>query len=240
MGNSTTYLLLIRHGENDWVGTDRLAGRTPDVHLNEKGRQQAVDVAQLLAKQPIAAIYSSPLERCLETAQPLAERLGQSINIEAGVIEVDYGEWRGAHLKELAKLPEWHMVQHFPSTFRFPGGETLREVQSRGIHALEALCTKHPNQVVAVFSHADVIRLCIAHYMGTPIDLFQRVVVNTASVSTLVFHNFRPMVVSVNYVAELPTIEIKVEETKTEETKAEETKAEDKQNNSEENSVQSS
>ena len=212
MGNSTTYILLIRHGENDWVGTDRLAGRTPDVHLNEKGRQQAVDLGQLLIKQPIDAIYSSPLERCLETAQPTAEGLGQRVLVEAGLLEVDYGEWRGANLKELAKLPEWQMVQHFPSTFRFPGGETLREVQSRAIEALERICTQYPNQVVAVFSHADVIRLCIAHYMGTPLDLFQRVVIHTASVSTLVFHNFRPTVLSVNYLAEMPKLEIKKEE----------------------------
>src|SRR5436190_24049812 len=137
MGNFITYLLLIRHGENDWVGTDRLAGRTPDVHLNEKGRQQAANLATLLAKQPIVAIYSSPLERCLETAQPLAALLNQIISAEPGLLEVDYGEWRGAHLKELSQLPEWQMVQHFPSVFRFPGGETLREVQSRAVETLE-------------------------------------------------------------------------------------------------------
>ena len=211
MEKFTTYILLIRHGENDWVGTDRLAGRTPDVHLNEKGRQQAADLGQLLVKQPIDAIYSSPLERCLETAQPLAQGLVQRVLVEAGMLEVDYGEWRGAHLKELAKLPAWQMVQHFPSTFRFPGGETLREVQSRAVAALERICTQHPNQVVVVFSHADVIRLCIAHYMGTPIDLFQRVVIHTASVSTLVFHNFMPAVIAVNYVAEMPKLEIKKE-----------------------------
>jgi probable phosphomutase (TIGR03848 family) len=212
MESFTTYLLLIRHGENDWVGTDRLAGRTPDVHLNEKGRQQASNLGTLLTKQPIAAIYSSPLERCLETAQPLAQALGQPVITETDLLEVDYGEWRGANLKELAKLPEWHMVQHFPSIFRFPGGETLREVQSRAIQALERICSRHPNQVVAVFSHADLIRLCVAHYMGTPLDLFQRVVVNTASVSTFVFHNLKPTVLAVNYVAEMPVLEIKQEQ----------------------------
>ncbi len=209
MEKFTTYLLLIRHGENDWVGTDRLAGRTPDVHLNEKGRQQAADLAPLLAKQPIAAIYSSPLERCIETAQPLAQALNQTIFTEPDLLEVDYGEWRGANLKELAKLSEWQMVQHFPSTFRFPGGETLREVQNRAIQALERICIQHPNQVIAVFSHADLIRLCVANYMGTPLDLFQRVVIGTASISTFVFHNMMPTVLSVNYVAEMPILEIK-------------------------------
>jgi probable phosphomutase (TIGR03848 family) len=212
MGNFTTYLLLIRHGENDWVGTDRLAGRTPDVHLNEKGQQQAANLATLLAKQPIAAIYSSPLERCLETAQPLAALLNQTIIAEPGLLEVDYGEWRGAHLKELSKLPEWQMVQHFPSVFRFPGGETLREVQSRAVETLERICVSHPNQVVAVFSHADLIRLCVAHYMGTPLDLFQRVIISTAAVSTVVFHNLMPAVLAVNYVAEMPILEIKQEQ----------------------------
>ncbi|MDQ3248054.1 MAG: histidine phosphatase family protein, partial [Chloroflexota bacterium] len=99
MEKSTTYLLLIRHGENDWVGTDRLAGRTPDVHLNEKGRQQATELVKVLADQPLASLYSSPLERCLETVQPLADALGQTVQIEPELIEIDYGEWRGANLK---------------------------------------------------------------------------------------------------------------------------------------------
>jgi len=212
MSHFTTYLLLVRHGENDWVGTDRLAGRTPEVHLNDKGRQQAADLAPLLAKQPIVTIYSSPLERCLETAQPLADALGQTVVIEPGVLEIDYGEWRGAHLKELSKLPEWAMVQHFPSTFRFPGGETLREAQYRAVSALERIHTEHPNQVVAIFSHADIIRLVVAHYMGIPLDLFQRVMIQTASTSTIVFHNSRPAVLAVNYVADMPILEIKPEQ----------------------------
>ncbi len=205
----STYLLLIRHGENDWVGTARLAGRTPGVQLNEKGQQQAQAVGQLLAQQPITTIYSSPLERCLATAQPLAERLGLEIHQEAGLLEVDYGEWQGANLKDLAKLPAWQMVQHYPSVFRFPGGETLRETQARAIATLEHLCDQHPNQVIAAFSHADLIRLVMAHYLGTPLDLFQRLVISTAAVSVIVFMNQRPMVLGVNYTAELPKFEIK-------------------------------
>ena len=90
-----TNVLLIRHGENDWVGTDRLAGRTPGVHLNEKGRNQAQALADTLATQPIAAIYSSPLERCRETAQPTADALGLPVQIYEHVLEADYGEWQG-------------------------------------------------------------------------------------------------------------------------------------------------
>lgn len=211
MSQPTTYVLLIRHGENDWVGTDRLAGRSPGVHLNDKGRQQAQELAQLLQQQPLAAIYSSPLDRCVQTAQPLADALSLPVTVEPGVLEVDYGGWQAGHLKELAKLPEWHLVQHYPSTFRFPQGETLREVQSRAISAIERIRDAHPNQVVAIFSHGDVIRTTMAHYLGTPLDLFQRVIISTASVSTLAFFGQVPSVLGVNYRPTLGKLEIKIE-----------------------------
>lgn len=216
MPNSTTFVLLIRHGENDWVGTDRLAGRTPGVHLNEKGRQQAADLAALLKEQPIAAVYSSPLERCMETAEPLARALGMSVRAEPGVMEVNYGDWQGQSLKELSKLPDWHMVQHFPSTYRFPQGETLRETQARAVSTIERLHEQHSNEVVAVFSHGDIIRTTVAHFLGTPIDLFQRVIINTASVSVLALHDRRPMVLGMNYVTPLPTFSIKVDKPESE------------------------
>ena len=209
MSESTTYVFLIRHGENDWVGTDRLAGRSPDVHLNDKGQEQAQELAQFLQQQPIAAIYSSPLDRCMETAQPLASLLNLPVTVEPGVIEVDYGEWQAGHLKELAKLPEWRMVQHYPSTFRFPRGETLREVQSRALSAIDRIRDAHPNQEVAIFSHGDVIRTTMAHYLGTPLDLFQRVIISTASVSTVVFSTGVPAVLGVNYRPVLAKLEIK-------------------------------
>ena len=209
MSNLVTYFLLIRHGENDWVGTDRLAGRTPGVHLNETGQKQAEQIAQLLAEQPIDAIYSSPLERCMQTAEPLAKAHNLSVVAEPGVLEVDYGEWRAGNLKELAKLPGWQRVQHYPSTFRFPQGETLREVQHRAVSTIERLRDAHPNQIVAIFSHGDVIRTTIAHYFGTPLDLFQRVHISTASITTLAFFDETPAVLGVNYRSELPKFEIK-------------------------------
>jgi probable phosphomutase (TIGR03848 family) len=206
---ATTYLLLIRHGENEYVTTHRLAGRTPGVHLNDKGRQQAAALVNYLAGQPINVIYSSPLERCMETAEPLAQARGMTAAVETGLLEVDYGGWQGGDLRELSKQPEWSQVQHYPSIFRFPEGETLREVQARAVSAIERLRSAHPDQIVAVFSHGDVIRTSLAHYLGVPLDLFQRLAISTASVSMLAFFDGRPMVLGVNYVAELPRVEIK-------------------------------
>ena len=199
-----TLLLLIRHGENDWVGSHRLAGRTPGVHLNDKGRQQAQEVADRLREQPITAIYSSPLERCMETAQPLAAALGLDVIPHAGVIEADFGEWQGASLKDLAKQPEWQLVQFYPSGFRFPGGETLREVQSRMVGALAQIVEDHPKQVVAVFCHSDVIKTAVAHFLGTPLDLFQRIMIDTASISVIGFHRTGPHIIRINDTGVLP------------------------------------
>ena len=208
MGHTTTYLLLMRHGENDWVGTNRLAGRTSGVHLNEKGRQQAEALADLLSQQPIAAVYSSPLVRCVETAEPLATRLNLPLQEEPGIIEVDYGDWQGAELKKLAATPEWQKVQHYPSHFRFPGGETLREVQARAVSTIEALVERHPNQVIALFSHGDVLRTTLAHFLGVPLDLFQRIIISTASISIIGFADGRPMVLGVNHLTEMPQLKI--------------------------------
>ena len=202
-----TYLFLIRHGENEWVETGKLAGRTPGVHLNEKGHQQSAALAERLANQPITAIYSSPLLRCVETAQPLAQRLGLPICEEAGLLEVDYGEWRGAELKELSKKPDWQLVQIYPSGFRFPGGETLREVQSRVVATLERIRTEHAGEAIALFAHGDILRTTLAWYLGAPLDLFQRIVINTASVTLLGFHHFGPRILVVNDTGEIPRVQ---------------------------------
>lgn len=204
-----TFVLLIRHGENEWVNKGLLAGRTPGVHLNEKGRQQAFALVDFLQRQPLHAIYSSPLERCMETAAPLAEARGLPIQVEEGVIEVDYGDWMGAELKELGKRPEWQAVQHYPSMFRFPGGESLREVQQRAIGVMERICAAHPGQAVAVFSHGDVIRTLVAHCAGAALDLFQRVHIATGSVSVVANHGVRPALLNMNVLPELPVFEFK-------------------------------
>jgi probable phosphomutase (TIGR03848 family) len=208
MADATT-VLLIRHGENEYVATHRLAGRTAGVHLNEKGRAQAGKLVSYLADQPLAAIYSSPLVRCVETAAPLAQARSLPIIEDSTFLEVDYGAWQGADLRELAKLDDWRKVQQTPSTFRFPGGESLREVQHRAVTGVEAVRNQHPNQVVAIFAHGDVIRTTLAHYLGVPLDLFQRIVIQTASVSVLSFHDGAPSILGMNFLADLPKFEIK-------------------------------
>jgi probable phosphomutase (TIGR03848 family) len=192
-----TDVLLIRHATNDWVG-DRLAGWTPGVHLNEQGRSQATALAERLATWSIQAIYSSPLERAVETAQAVAGRHGLDIVIEEGVGESRYGDWTGQSIKELSKAPEWLQVQFTPGLARFPNGESLGEMQARAVAAVERLRRLHPGSVVAVFSHADVIKAVAAYYAGVPFDLFQRLVIDTASVTWVRFTLHGPRLLRLN------------------------------------------
>jgi len=179
-------ILLIRHAENEYIAKGRLAGRLPGVHLNNKGRQQALALAEALAEAPIQTIYSSPLERCLETAQPLAEAMGLKVVPSESLLEVDFGEWQGKTFKQLRRRKLWKVVQNTPSRLEFPGGETFASAQMRIVQALETISQDHPSkELVACFSHGDIIRLALAYYLGTPLDLFQRITVSPASISTL-------------------------------------------------------
>jgi len=180
-----TIIILVRHGENDWVKKQRLAGWLPNVHLNEKGHQQAQAVAQRLSSLPIKAIYSSPVTRCMETAAYIAETFEMEIRQLDDLGEVRYGDWEGKKVKKLAQKPVWQTVQFFPSRMRFPGGEALREVQYRAVQVVEWLCGQHPEESVVTVSHADVIKLVLAYYLGVHIDLFQRISVAPASASVL-------------------------------------------------------
>src|SRR5690606_15753864 len=181
-----TYILLVRHGQNEWVEKKRLAGWIPDIHLNDEGKRQAQQLAERLCHLPLKAIYSSPVTRCMATAHYLAEALELNIQELEAVGEVRYGEWEGAEIETLSKEKSWYAVQHFPSRCRFPQGEALREVQARAVAALEELCNKHEkDEMVVVVSHADLIKLVLAHYLGVHIDLFQRLIISPASVSVL-------------------------------------------------------
>jgi len=198
-------LMLVRHAQNDWVG-DRLAGWTPGVHLNEKGRQQAQALGERLAHLPITAIYSSPLERAVETAQAIAAHHTLEVQILEGVGETRYGEWTGASLKELSKTELWPVVQVYPSGARFPGGESLRETQGRAVAALDALRDAHREErdVVVVVSHADVVKAAVAHYVGLHLDLFQRLAISPASLSVIRFTRFGPRLMCLNDTGAVP------------------------------------
>jgi len=193
-------ILLVRHGENDYVKKNLLAGRLPGVHLNEKGRTQAQAVAERLKSVPIKALYSSPLERALETAEPLAKALGVEIVPRPGLIELDIGEWQGLSLKSLQRLKVWRKVQGNPSRYRFPGGEAFLDTQHRICTELEALASMHqPKEIIACVSHADPIKLAVAHYLGMPLDHFQRLFVSPGSITALYLGEMGAQLVTLNY-----------------------------------------
>ena len=182
-----TLLLLIRHGENDYVKTGRMAGRLPGVHLNERGQKQAQALGDALKNVPIKAIYSSPLERAIETANPIANARKLQILQEPGLLDTDIGKWQGKSLKVLSLTKLWKIVQHAPSRFRFPDGESFPEMQTRISETLERIIKKHnkPQDIVAVVFHADPIKLAVAHFMGMPLDNFQRLGCDTGSVTAI-------------------------------------------------------
>jgi probable phosphoglycerate mutase len=202
-----TLLLLVRHGQTPTTGKV-LPGRAPGLHLAPRGIQQADGVAARIAvlhtdERPIAAVYASPLERTRETAAPIAKALGLRVRRARGLLECDFGDWTGGELKKLAKLPEWRTVQRNPSSFRFPGGESFTEMQTRITSAVEAIRRDHPGQTVVAVSHADPIKAAVAQAMGTHLDLFQRIVVSPCSVSAILYGVDGPIVLAVNSTGDL-------------------------------------
>lgn len=181
-----TLLLLIRHGENEYTKKGKLAGRLPNVHLNERGREQARVLGEALKETPLAAIYSSPLERAVETATPIASGRGLEVQVEAGLVEINIGLWQGRSLAALRLSKKWKVVQGAPSRAKFPEGETFYECQARVIAALDAILRKHKaKDVVACVFHADPIKLTVSHFIGQPLDQFQRLGCETGSLSAL-------------------------------------------------------
>jgi probable phosphomutase (TIGR03848 family) len=199
-----TLLLLVRHGTTPTTGKV-LPGRARGLHLADSGRAQAETVAARIAewvaepKGPkITAVYASPLERTRETAAPIAKALGLKVTAERGLLECDFGEWTGKELKDLGKLPEWTTVQRFPSGFRFPEGESFVGMQARMVDTLGAICARHRGEAVVAVSHADTIKAAVADAMGTPLDLFQRIVISPCSVSVINVGATGPSVLAVN------------------------------------------
>jgi probable phosphomutase (TIGR03848 family) len=200
-----TEFLLIRHAVNDWVNTGRLAGWTPHVRLNEHGRNQAAATGERLAKVKLAAIFASPLERTMETAEAIAaHHAALNVTVLDGVGEVRYGEWQGARLSALHRHKLWSTVQNYPSRVQFPDGETIRQAQMRAVNALEELIPRYPKQQVVVVAHSDIIKLILAHYLGMHLDLYQRLDISPASLSIIYLGMDRPYIRCINDTSHLP------------------------------------
>lgn len=203
-----TTILLIRHAVNDYVKSGKLAGWTPGVHLNDEGKAQAEALGQRLADAPLKVLYSSPLERTVETAEAIcAHHPHLTVRTLETVGEVRYGDWEGQFIAALTTRKMWQVVQEYPSRAVFPNGEAMRDVQTRAVAAIERLVVEHPRDMVAVVSHADVIKMVLAHYLGMHLDVFQRLVVSPASVSVLQLGHARPYVASINDTAHLAQME---------------------------------
>jgi probable phosphoglycerate mutase len=177
------------------------------LHLSDDGRKQAEAVAERLAQLPkVDAIYASPLERTRETAAPIAKRRGLRVKTHRGLLEVDIGEWTGWELKKAAKTEEWKTVQKRPSAFRFPGGESFLEMQGRIVDTIERIRADHPGQTVVAVSHADPIKAAAADAVGTPLDLFQRIVISPCSVTAILYGDSSPIALTVNSTGDLKAL----------------------------------
>jgi probable phosphoglycerate mutase len=192
--------LLIRHGENDFSKKGIFAGRLPGIHLNERGRTQAGDLGKALAEVPFKAIYSSPLERAIETAAPIAEAHNLDVVQELGLLEADNGKWQGKSIRRMALTKYWRVVQNAPSRAGHPGGETFQQLQTRIVTTLDQICARHrPRDIIACVFHADPIKLAVAHYIGLPLDHFQRLGCDTGSVTVLAVHEMSAHLLWLNH-----------------------------------------
>ncbi|WP_333908599.1 MSMEG_4193 family putative phosphomutase [Solicola gregarius] len=198
-------MILVRHGRTEANARGVLAGRSKGVHLDDVGRDQAAAVARRLAKVPLAAVVTSPMERTQQTARVIvrAQDGETELHRDRFLTECDYGEWTGRPIKELARLKLWKTVQSHPSAVVFPGGEAMVAMQSRAVAAARAWDTRvaeshGPNACFAVVSHGDVIKSILADATGMHLDQFQRLVVAPASVSVVEYAELRPVVLHVN------------------------------------------
>ena len=197
-------VILVRHGRSSANTSGVLAGRTPGVKLDEAGLQQAAAVGERLAALPLAAIVTSPLDRCKQTAAAIAkhhEALRPAT--DRRLTECGYGDWTGKKISELAKDPLWAVVQQHPSAVTFPGGESMRGMQQRAVDAVRAhdaaLAASHgPNAIWVAVSHGDVIKSIVADALGQHLDTFQRIVVDTASTTIITYTATRPFLVRLN------------------------------------------
>jgi probable phosphoglycerate mutase len=192
-----TRVVLVRHAVTPHTGP-LLSGRMPGIDLSDRGVEQAEAAATRLARLTVSAVYASPIERTTQTAQCIAIHHQLEVLALPGVIEADYGDWTGQKLADLAKTPEWSVVQISPSRARFPNGESLLEMQTRTVAAIEEVVRRHPHETVVIVSHADPIKSAIAYFTGMHLDLFQRLHVSPASVTVLDFHTHGAVLVKCN------------------------------------------
>lgn len=197
-----TKFILIRHATNDTVGK-RFPGRMAGVHLNEEGRAQARKLAERLAGLPVAAVYSSPLERAVETAEPIAELLNLKIENCEDFLEIDIGKWTDLTIEELENEAQFRLFNSFRSGTRVPGGETMLEAQARMISGVEKLRARHQQETVAVVSHADLIKAAVAYYAGIHLDMFQRIEISPASLSVIEIYDETARILLVNDTGEI-------------------------------------
>ena len=195
---SANVVILVRHGHTPTTGKI-LPGRAKGLHLSELGKDQAEKGASHLSSlSNINAVYSSPMERTLETAKPIAKAFGKKVCKNQGLIEADFGKWTGRKLSDLRKLNDWEKVQKNPSLFRFPDGESFMEIQSRMVTAVTNICENHRGEIIVAVSHADTIKAFLTAALGTPLDLFQRLHISPCSVSPVIFGTKSPFVLAVN------------------------------------------
>lgn len=197
-------VLLVRHARSTANADGILAGRMPGITLDEKGREQAEELRLRLAGLPLTVAVSSPLERTTATARTLVRGSGVQLRTDRRLTECDYGDWTGRSLKSLARRKLWSQVQAHPSAVRFPGGESMAEMQSRGVLAVRSLADelgalKSPGPRTAlVVSHGDVIKGILADALGMHLDMIQRIVVDPCSVSVVRYTEQRPFVERMN------------------------------------------
>ena len=201
---AATLIIFVRHGKTPTTGT-KLPGRAPNLHLSNEGKSQAETVAKEIENSSssflgskVSAVYASPMERTQETAKPIAKTLNLRLRTLQGLNECDFGDWTGRRLRDLSKLKSWSIIQKQPSSFRFPNGESFTEMQNRMQKTVDKILERHPGETVVCVSHADPIKAILASAVGTPLDLFQRILVGPCSASVVLYTKERPLVLTLN------------------------------------------
>lgn len=192
-----TTFFLIRHGTNDFVGKS-LVGRTPGIHLNEAGRTEAGCLAERLKGEKLQQIFTSPMERCRETAAPIASKLGLDTQVLEALNEVDFGDWTGLEIASLTGSDVWKQWNTFRTGVRIPNGDSIIEIQSRMVTAIDALRRRFSGQRIALVSHGDPLRAAVCFYLGMPLDLIPRIEISPASVSVLEINDWGARLTALN------------------------------------------